>query len=74
MSRQIHRKCQRGYWHFFVRKDTTWDPPDEHGTVLREILLVCARCEYHLWIDSTVRPYPFPWIFALDPSDHDWGT
>lgn len=68
MAKIVQRKCRRGYRHFFVVQDITWDEPDSEGAQMREILLVCARCEYHLWIDSTVRP----WLGLR--GDDDWGT
>lgn len=68
MSKIIQRKCRNGYRHHFVRADLSWDNPDSTGAVMRELLLVCARCDYHLWIDSIVRPY-----FGIK-SDDDWGT
>lgn len=74
------RKCKNGYHHYWVRLN---GEVTECGTTVagtmdnkrkiswdREILLECARCEVRVYIDSVIRSYPFPWVFALDPFDN----
>lgn len=66
MSKVVPRRCLRGYRHYFLVEDVTWDEPDDDHAQMREILFVCARCSYHWWVDSTIRP------FLGLKSDDDW--
>lgn len=68
MAKIVQRRCLRGYRHYFLPQDTSWDEPEPDRSQMRELLLVCARCSYHLWIDTIIRPY-----FGMK-SDDDWGT
>ena len=64
----VRRKCKRGYRHYYEHEALEWDGPDEEHSVMRELVLVCARCHHTLYIDSIVRRY-----MGLK-TDDDWGT
>jgi hypothetical protein len=64
----VRRKCVNSYNHYYLPFSVIWDEPDEHGAVMREVLLICQRCEHTLYIDSVVRS----WLGFTN--DDDWGT
>jgi hypothetical protein len=64
----FHRKCVNSYNHYYRPFSVVWDEPDSQGSRMREILLICQRCEHHYWIDSVVRS----WLGI--PSSDDWGA
>lgn len=55
--RQVHKKCDSSYGHFFVRTNGRTSDPDGHGLWMREIQLECHRCGYVMWIDSVIRVF-----------------
>lgn len=64
----FRRKCVNDYSHYYLPFSVVWDEPDAQGTRMREILLICQRCEHHFWIDSVVK------IYLGVESPDDWGT
>ena len=67
MSRVIPKKCKAGYRHYYEYEESTWDEEDEHGSRMRELVLVCARCHHVLYVDSITRI----WMGLLPD---DWGA
>ncbi len=64
--RVIPKKCVGDYRHYYEYEESTWDEPQRDHSVMRELVLVCARCHHVLYVDSVIRPW-----MGLLPDDWD---